>query len=563
VNELLAIAQLTGVFFFLGGALFRRLVWNTVSTDTSDSLNFAVERRIKRLMISGAVLFLIATLSGTWGGWINALPAALAPVFVAAFLASEARKSPVAGYLAAVTGLIIIGSLAATSHSATEPGLLPIASNIVHWIAVVIWGGCLVYMTALPWSAICAEVEQRNAGIGNIRHRYAILAVAALGLFALSGGLLAFIHVHNADAMNTTDYGRFVMLKAAIVGVLLITVSINLLARRLPFQRFRAILSVETILLAGLLAATGALEVRFPPGVSPFNNPQSWQMTTGELPLTLDLQPVSGSSTQVRIEISAVRSEYRFPEGTLAFFDIYTPRRDAGGYDLEALAIGPSGFLGEAVLAIPGEWHFDLRLSYPDGTWLAGESVVVLPALPLRDDLKPFLSLSAITYSSPGLITFVVGVLLILSAGWLLRQSWHRKAPFWLMPVSMANMILGAYLALSVAFVKTYPSTFWSNPQPYEAAVIQQGDVIYREQCAECHGLLGKGDGPWAKKERGSIPDLTKAHMDSHTDGEIFWWLTKGIPSLDKPPLSDELSESERWKVINYIRNLRHGMPAQ
>jgi putative copper export protein/mono/diheme cytochrome c family protein len=580
VNEILALAHLIGAFLFLGGALFRRLIWNTVSTDTGDLLTPAVERRITWLMISGAAIFLFATLAGTRAGWISILSAALAPVFVAGFLAFEARKSPVLGYLAAFAGLIIIGSLAAASHAAAEPGLLPIASNIVHWVAIVTWGGCLVHLTLLPWPAINSACEQGRTNIGNLVRRYADLAIVALGVVLLSGGLLAFIHVHNSDAMNTTYYGRLVTLKGAMVAVMLITVTINLLklapacqsrARsgdgkelRGLLRRFRVLVIVETILLAGLLAASAGLEARNPPGVAPFNNPQSWQMTAGEVPLILALQPVAGSSTRARIEITAASSAYLFPEGALAFFDIYTPQRDAGGHDIEAVPIGPSGFLGEAVLAMPGEWRIDLRLSYPDGTSLAGESVVVLPALPLEEDLRPFLSLSAILYSSPGLITFIIGLLLLVSAGWLLRQSWLGNAPSWLMPVSMANMIMGAYLALSVAFVKTYPTTFRSNPQPYEAEVIRQGEIIYRAECAECHGLLGKGDSPWAKEERGgSIPDLAAPHMDVHTDGEIFWWLTKGIPSLDKPALIEELSESERWTVINYTRSLRHGMPAQ
>ena len=286
-------------------------------------------------------------------------------------------------------------------------------------------------------------------------------------------------------------------------------------------------------------------------------------MAAGEVPLSLNLQPVGGSSTQARIEISAIAADDRFDEGTLAYFDLYTSNRDAGDHEIEAVWIGPSGFLGETVVAVPGEWIFELRLDYADGTSLTGESVLELPALPLEEDLIPFLSLSAIVYSLPGLITFIVGVLLLLSAGWLLRQSWLEKTPAWLIPVSMASMIFGGYLALSVAFVKTYPTTFWSNPEPYSVDVIQRGDSIYRSQCAECHGISGKGDGPWAIAERGSIPDLTAAHMDVHTDGEIFWWLTKGIPSLDMPPMAEELSEADRWTVINYTRSLRHGMPAE
>jgi len=557
-------AQLAGVFLFLGGALFRRLIWNALSADVDENLNFAVEQRSKWLMISGATIFLVATLSGMRAGWISILPAALAPVFVAAFLASEARDSRVLRYLTTLAGLIIIGSLTAASHAADEPGLLPIVSSFVHWLAVLAWGGCLIYIALLPWRAIYQASEQDSTNIGHIVARYANLEIIALGLALLSGGLLAFIHVHNPDAMSTTDYGQIVTLKGAMIAVLLITVTINLLKlTQSTISRFRAVAAIETILLAGLIVSSGMLVSREPPGVAPFVNPQSWQMSAGETALTIALQPVSGSSTQVRIEISSASPDYRFPEGTLAYFDIYTPERNAGAYDIEAVPIGPSGFLGETILAIPGEWRFELHIEAADGTVSSGESILRLPALPLKEDLKPFLSLSAISFSMPGLITFVVGILLLLSAAWLLRQCRHGKAPAWIMPPGMASMAFGAYLALSVTFVKTYPSTFWNNPEPYTTENIYEGDNIYRAQCAECHGLAGKGDGPWAIEERGSIPDLSAPHMDIHTDGEIFWWITKGIPSLDQPALGEELSESERWTVINYVRSLRHGVPPE
>lgn len=549
MSEVVATCKLIGAFLLFGGVVFRRLPWNF------DSLNVRVMRRITWLMISGATI--IVAVAVIQSDSANILSAILAVLLATAFLSAETRKSPVLANLAVIIALLIVVSLAGGSHASTEAGVLAIASNLLHWIAAAAWGGPLIYLSSMPWSA------QYTASIGMVRRRYAVLAISALGLFALSGGLLAFIHIHNADAMMTTNYGRFVMFKSAVVAVLIVTVSIRLLARRMPIRRFRAVVFLETILLAGLLVATANLETRDPPGVPPFNNPQSWQMAAGEIPLTLTLQPVGGSSTRARIEISATKADYRFPEGALAFFDIYSEDREAGAYDIEAVTIGPSGFLGETVLAIPGEWRFDLRLSYPDGKSLAGESILVLPALPLQEDLKPFLSLSAIAYSLPGLITFIVGVMLLLSAAWLVRQSLLARARPWVMPVSMVNMVLGTYLALSVTFVKTYPTTFTSNPEPYTAENIQLGDTIYRTYCADCHGLAGKGDGPWAVEERGSIPDITAPHMDVHTDGEVFWWLTKGIPSLDKPPMSEELSESQRWTAINYMRSLRHGVPPQ
>lgn len=567
--ELLVTAKLIGVFLLFGGALFRRVIWSALSFDANHPLGRLVDRRSRQLTISGATIFVLAVFSsvattGKQVGFLHVAPAALTPVLVAVLLLAEARGSAWLANLAAVLGLAIIGSISASSHAATEPGLLPVACNFMHWIAVLAWGGCLLQLALLPWPRIGRECDDGALNVTPLIRRHAQLTFAALALLLLSGGLLAFIHVHNADAMQTTHYGRFVIVKASLTATLFITVSINLLGRyRSPCRGFARVVVAEAVVLAGLLVASANLETRVPPGVPPFNNPQSWQMTADDLPLTIRLQPVGGSSTRVRIEISAARPDYSFGEETLALFDLYASQGEAGTRGAGAVWIGPSGFLGEAVVAIPGEWTFGLRLEYPDGTTRSGTATVALPALPLREDLHPFLSFSAIVYSLPGLVTFVVGALLLASSGRLLHQSWAAKAPPWLMPVSMASMVLGGYLGLSVAFVKTYPTTFWNNPQPYDAEVIRNGEAVYREHCAECHGIAGKGDGPWAIAERGSIPDLTGPHMDIHTDGEVFWWISKGIPSLDKPPLADELSETDRWTVINYTRSLRHGLPAR
>ena len=130
-----------------------------------------------------------------------------------------------------------------------------------------------------------------------------------------------------------------------------------------------------------------------------------------------------------------------------------------------------------------------------------------------------------------------------------------------MMPAGLANMMLGGFLVLSVTFVKTYPSSFWVNPQPFTTEVVQHGETLYRAHCADCHGVTGRGDGPWAIEDRGSIPDLSSPHMDSHTDGEIFWWIKYGIPSLDMPALGGELSSDDNWAVINFLRSLRHEIP--
>jgi putative copper resistance protein D len=47
--------------------------------------------------------------------------------------------------------------------------------------------------------------------------------------------------------------------------------------------------------------------------------------------------------------------------------------------------------------------------------------------------------------------------------------------------------------------------------------------------------------------------DLTADHVDSHTDGDFYWWITNGIREV-MPPFGVALDEQARWNVIDFVR---------
>jgi len=93
-----------------------------------------------------------------------------------------------------------------------------------------------------------------------------------------------------------------------------------------------------------------------------------------------------------------------------------------------------------------------------------------------------------------------------------------------------------------------------ANPIPSDEKSIAAGKVLYGRECLSCHGSLGKGDGPAAKDLEKSPGDLSKPTMWDQTDGAVFWKLTNGkkpMPSFEK-----NLTDDERWQVVDYIRTL-------
>ncbi len=50
--------------------------------------------------------------------------------------------------------------------------------------------------------------------------------------------------------------------------------------------------------------------------------------------------------------------------------------------------------------------------------------------------------------------------------------------------------------------------------------------------------------------------DLRAPHTGQHTAGDIFWWITHGIPRGQMPAFGTRLSEEDRWDLVNFVRTL-------
>jgi mono/diheme cytochrome c family protein len=92
------------------------------------------------------------------------------------------------------------------------------------------------------------------------------------------------------------------------------------------------------------------------------------------------------------------------------------------------------------------------------------------------------------------------------------------------------------------------------NPFVPDTASLERGRAVYEQNCVSCHGEAGRGDGPLAASLRPRPADF-RVHMAAgHTDGELFTWLSKGVPGTAMPAFQDQIPENDRWHVINYIR---------
>jgi putative copper resistance protein D len=150
-----------------------------------------------------------------------------------------------------------------------------------------------------------------------------------------------------------------------------------------------------------------------------------------------------------------------------------------------------------------------------------------------------------------GGVLALFGVLLILGAAFV--PAWRAR---YLLAGGVLALIAGLTVAVPALAIDAYPTTYRRPAVPYMTSSIANGAGLYREHCAACHGSAGYGDGPGAAGLRPKPADLTAAHTGDHTAGDLFWWLSHGIPRSAMPGFADRLSESDRWDLINFIRTL-------
>ncbi|MFN3286239.1 MAG: c-type cytochrome [bacterium] len=166
--------------------------------------------------------------------------------------------------------------------------------------------------------------------------------------------------------------------------------------------------------------------------------------------------------------------------------------------------------------------------------------------------LPPFLH-GAVAEGGPGFLGWAVLVAGLLLAFYGVRAGLRtvEGRAFFLAGLAAAA-VSGAGLLRPVPQPAATPSR---NPVPLTAESVQSGRRLYEAYCAACHGRQGAGDGPAAAALARKPADL-RLHVPMHTDGQLYLWITVGVPGTPMLGFADRLSEEERWQVVNYLRVL-------
>ena len=98
------------------------------------------------------------------------------------------------------------------------------------------------------------------------------------------------------------------------------------------------------------------------------------------------------------------------------------------------------------------------------------------------------------------------------------------------------------------------------SPLAASSENVAAGRELYQQRCLPCHGPRGRGDGPAGAALDPRPADLL-LHVPQHTDGELYYFISRGVPGSAMPAWRTVLSESERWQLVQYLHEIGRGSP--
>jgi copper transport protein len=344
---------LAGIFFLLGSDTPRK------------TLNRAVVLAGSVLGLSTALLYLLHGMNasgGTWGQIANVsvvkdvfttqVGESLFARIVVSFLlvCAIARWGNFVAVFAFVT---LPFTYAFAGHAAVDsPAALTVALLALHVSAIGVWCGgliLLIFVKDIRTTSIVEWFSQRAAIL--------IAVVVATGV------VQALLLMDGIGNLTKTSYGKALIAKVCVVGVMLICAAI---VRRRFYEsgvsRLRAVLCAEVVVGLVVLSITAGMVAASPrPTVS--NAPFSTALVQGDVIANIIISPPRVGESEMHVIVSPPNGSLDPVLAIKARFSLASS--SVPPIQVELNAVGPNHFVGKIQFVYPGQWKVDVIVS-PD-----------------------------------------------------------------------------------------------------------------------------------------------------------------------------------------------------
>jgi cytochrome c oxidase cbb3-type subunit 2 len=97
-----------------------------------------------------------------------------------------------------------------------------------------------------------------------------------------------------------------------------------------------------------------------------------------------------------------------------------------------------------------------------------------------------------------------------------------------------------------------------TNPVEQTYAALEDAKAIYTRECMVCHGVAGRGKGPYAGRIEPPPPDFGDGSYGvlgspALSDADYYWRISEGLPWTAMPPWKLLHGSDDIWKLVHYI----------
>jgi copper transport protein len=515
------------------------------------------------------------------------------------------RNIGVAVLLVACLGTMFANSM--ISHAATGAGKFwSVSSDLLHLVASSAWLGALVMLLLfLLWrrrqriaAADSADDEEaaRFLYMANVLDRFSVVALISVVVILATGTFNGLADIPNAGAMIHTTYGKVLLAKISLLAPLLATAGLNALyfkprlvtfvdglyqrggfasesqrgiwRRRLTsMQRLLPwTVAGEILLVLAVFGAVGVLtQTSTAKGEEDYRKSQTSAASKFEQVATQDNFKLTLQVSPNRVGINEYDLIIQNADGTplstvtlarLRFNYTDVPNAVAGSeVSLTRFATGEYKAAG-SYFTQPGNWRVDVTVRRSDGDDV--NHAYVLPVNPAQTTSTKKGSAFSLPFT---VFTWneVTGALLAIAGAVILfyrRQIGELRPWAYRAGVSVATVILlsAATLAFGVHSHSTAANPTKGNPVKATPDSIERGKQLFQQNCVQCHGITGSGDGPEAPNLNPAPTDF-RLHMPLHTDPQFFAFITDGYAGSQMPAFRNAFSDTDIWNLVNYLRS--------